>query len=197
MCLSCHRRHFPQVSYSRLEMEKDIFLLSNICTKYNGIYTMKDWKVHARVCVFVCLSVYVFLCVCLCVNRVSHNQTKISFPYKSLQLVGLHHGKNWKWMVLPRVQATVVRLATITAYLHNHIYTIIKLIRSKQNLAQNKLNHRKGLLSTNCHCSESLVSAQPLPTETTLHSAFLGKARVVGKIQYIQLRICIIQITIL
>lgn len=31
--------------------------------------------------VYVCLFVYVFLCVCLCVNRVSHNQTKINFPY--------------------------------------------------------------------------------------------------------------------
>lgn len=121
-------------------MEKDIFLLSNICTKYNGIYTMEDWKVHAPVCVFVCLSVYVFLCVCLWVNRVSHNQTKISFPYKSLQLVGIHYGNNWKWLALPRVQATVAGLATITAYLHNHIYTIIKLILSDPNKTLLKIN---------------------------------------------------------
>lgn len=58
-------------------------------------------------------------------------------------------------------------------YLHHNK---THLILSKQNLAQNKLDHRKGLLSTNSHRSVSLVSARPLPTETTLHSAFLGKS---------------------
>lgn len=180
-------------------MEKDIFLLSNICTKYNGIYSMKDWKVHARVCVFVCLSVYVFLCVCLCVNRVSHNQTKISFPYKKSAAGGY---SSWEQLEMASFAKGTGHSGGIShnyciftqPYLHHNK---THLIRSKQNLAQNKLNHRKGLLSTNSHCSESLVSARPLLTETTLHSAFLGKARVVGKIQYIQLRICIIQITIL
>lgn len=111
-------------------------------------YTHKIWHLYYEglestcpsVCVFVCLSVYVFLCVCLCVNRVSHNQAKINFPYKSLQLVGIHYGNNWKWLVLPRVQATVAGLATITAYLHNHIYTIIKLILSDPNKTLLKIN---------------------------------------------------------
>lgn len=143
--VSLPRKHFVitlvtklwlKLTLSQLETEKDTCSFKLYIHK--GIYTSEAFKDKHM-------------------NKVSPSQqTKIAFPTEVLRwrvIIMRPTGNGQSLHGCSPQPTTVEGLATITAYLHNHIYAAIKLILSEPNKTLLKINQTtcKSLLSAGSH----------------------------------------------